>query len=106
MTLSCSALGCPKDRVYAVQDSTRLYRLTFSRSLAEHIAQGRSGLQVVGRRFFLGQTLTAGTPTEAKLFAICSKKTGVCLRISLFRELAHLLTDDSRYVAEAWLIGS
>ncbi len=101
---SCSTSGCPKDRIFAIRDEYRLYRLTFSRSLADHICKDHPGLWVESRRFVLGEVLGPNTVTGANLFAICSKSSGFCLRIALRRDLAELLTDDSRELREAWLI--
>ena len=88
-------------------DDDRLYRLTFSRSLAQHITQisNKPNLKVKRCKFVLGKELDKTTPTAAKLFAIVARKNSFCLRVSLIRELAHMLTDNTRYVTECWISG-
>ena len=83
----------------------KLYRITFSYILAEHIL-GHLGpdYSIKKVKFRLGRRLTSGEVSGSGLYAIVSSKNDWVLRISAIHEVAHLLCDwDYRYLAECWL---
>lgn len=87
------------------QDKTKLYRLTFSESLAKFICDKDDKYRVERFNFKIGKKLAVGEKSQSGLYAIMSVKGDYALRISLHQEGAQLLCDDkSRYLAEAWII--
>ena len=85
--------------------TNKLHRLTFSRSLAEFIVEKYPEYQTKQFRFKIGKTLEKGQKSESGLYALMSKKGDYALRISLIQGIAELhAEDDSRYLAEAWLL--
>jgi hypothetical protein len=81
-----------------------VYRLTFSKSLAEHI-QRHAGhpLDLRRRRFLVGRPLNRGEPSPSGAYAIVDARKGKTLRIALDADIADILRSDSRTVQEAWL---
>lgn len=82
------------------------FRFTFSKSLAEHIQRycGPEGLDLRRVQFRLGRPLAHGQVSRSGLYAITSRESKV-LRITMFAEVAKLLTPDSwRQVYECWLV--
>ena len=101
---SCSLKRCVADQAYAVVKDDKIYRLTFSKSLAKHITKvAGDGFQVKSVRFTTGKKLKDGEESSTGMYAIVSKRNDWTLRISLNRELAYYLVDESRYVAECFL---
>jgi hypothetical protein len=88
-----------------VDQEDKIKRITFSRSLAEHIVKSipDQRLRILRATFVIGKDLKSGQPSSNGLYAIASRKTSAVLRISLIKELAYLITDDSRYVAECFI---
>lgn len=93
--------GCAPDKIWSIERGGKLFRLTFSKSLAEHIA-GKA-FDIVRRTFIKGRELQPGEQSRSGLYAIVDRRKGIVLRISLYREIAKLLTDSTRYIAEAWI---
>jgi len=54
-------------------------------------------------RFRVGRTLDKGEESKSGLYAIVSKTSNKTLRVSLIKDIASLITDNSRYIAEAWV---
>jgi len=80
----------------------RLFRITFSKSLAEHIAKNEYDVQKIELK--LGKPLDGGETSRSGLYAVVAKKRNRILRVSLIKDVAMLLCDDpSRYVCECWL---
>ena len=98
--------GCSSDKTYAVFQGDRLIRLTFSRSLADHIVAVLGAEYSVKRiTFRLGKKLQPNETSSSGLYAVVSCKNDFTLRISLFKEAAQLFCDwDSRYLAECWIL--
>ena len=79
--------------------------MTFSKSLADHIVgQKGSDYKVERRSFKTANSLRLGEESRSGAYAILSKRSGKVLRVTLIRELAELLCDDSRYLKEFWLV--
>jgi hypothetical protein len=86
----------------------KLYRITFSKSLAEHIQRycGPENLQIERVTFEIGRTLAPGEPSRSGLYAITSTRKDLKpLRITLFADAAALMTPDHwREIHECWLV--
>jgi hypothetical protein len=81
----------------------KLFRLTFSRSLAEHLTGYLPGSEVRRVSFRLGRRLGPGERSPSGLYALVSARKGRVLRLSLIEGVAQELVDPSRYLAECWL---
>jgi hypothetical protein len=92
--------------VWGIIRHGKLYRLTFSRSLADHIlTQLPPGYEIRRFTFQLGRPLQRGETSASGLYALCSARKDITLRIALVREAAELMCDyDSRMIREAWLL--
>lgn len=102
----CNTGSCKlSDKIWAITDGTKLYRLTFSKSLADCIAKKLGdGYQVERLTFQLGRPIGPGEKSKSGLYALMSKSRQIALRISLFKEAGELLADDdTRYLREAWI---
>lgn len=82
-------------RIWGVtsESGKRLYRLTFSKSLADIICKdSRYRL----RRFSVlpGKALQLGEPSPTGIYLVCARATGVVLRASLLRDVAALHAND------------
>ena len=85
-------------------DGRRVYRITFSKSLADHMVRALGCYEVKRVTFRVGRELLPGEASRSQLYALVSKRSGAVLRISMVREIAEELCDyDSRYLAECWL---
>lgn len=51
-----------------------------------------------------GKRLATGESSKSGLYAIVDNRKDIVLRISMSREIAEMLTDTSRYVAECWIV--
>lgn len=91
-TQICPVSGCHFDRAWAVVDEKKLYRITFSKDLAEKLAkQTNKVCKTV--KLFLGEEIQ---PTDSiQLYAICKKKSGWPLRVTLFGKAAQMWKSDS-----------
>lgn len=82
----------------------RLHRITFSKSLAEHLQQYLPGSAVQRILFTVGPRLPPGQESPSGLYAIVSAKKDIVLRITLVKEVAAELSDEAtRYIAACWL---
>lgn len=61
----------------------KVYRITFSKSLADYISQ-ITGFEVKRVKIYLDDEVQ----DDSNLFAICKKESGWPLRITFFKELA------------------
>jgi hypothetical protein len=75
-------------------------RLSFSRSLCQHICDQVDGASVQSVKVRVGRELSPGESSESGLYAICKRKTGWPLRVTLFGELADHWRHESRRVHE------
>lgn len=83
--------------------SGQIYRVTFSRSVAEHIARIHSKpLCVVRLQLRLGRRLAPGEVSRTGLYAIVSTRKSTILRVTLFQALAEGWRDVSRDVYECF----
>jgi hypothetical protein len=74
-------------------DEKKLYRITFSKSLADKLAD-QTNKQVKRVELVLGDEPNE----ETKLYAICKKKGGWPLRVTLFKEAAEMWTSNTTEV--------
>lgn len=82
-----------------------MHRLTFSKSLATLITDKYSEYELERFEFKVGKKLELGEVSKSGLYAIVAKNGDLTLRISLIKEIAELQYDEnSRYLAEAWII--
>lgn len=101
----CSpATGCSAERAYALVRDERLLRVSFSRSLLDHLARCTPGARVIRVRIRLGKPLLPGEVCASGLYAICKARSGWPLRVTLFSALADHWRDPSRTVRECWLL--
>lgn len=94
--------GCPVDKAYALVDENKIYRITFSLSLAQHIRAIYNKPLTIKRITFI----VNDDKPNPKLFALVDNRKGKVLRISLFENVAKLLSDDSRSVHNCWIVKS
>ena len=81
----------------------KLYRVTFSRSLAEFLAGREYDIRVF--KAAAGAPLATGSHSRTGLYGIISARNQKLLRISLSKAHAELLCGDRwRYVAECALV--
>lgn len=85
----CSVSGCRFDRAYAVVDETKIWRITFSKSLADKIAK-QTGKQSVPVQLIIGDKIDDIDQSDCKLFAICKSKSKWPLRVTGFKDLAKM----------------
>lgn len=91
------------EKVWGITDGKKLYRLTFSKSLAEFLAKLDPTYEVRRFEFKLGKELDRNTPSKSGAYALMSNK-GYALRIQLSQELSNMYRDDeSRHIREVWL---
>lgn len=86
--------------MYGVTRDGRLYRLTFSRSLAEYVARV-AGCSVEPFRLVVGPELPPGGRAETGLYAVVKAGSGWPLRVTMFQPLADLWRHPSRRVHAA-----
>lgn len=96
--------GCNAERAYALVRDERLLRVSFSRSLLDHLASRTPDTRVVRVRIRLGKLLLPGDACASGLYAICKARSGWPLRVTLFSALADHWRDPSRTVRECWLL--
>lgn len=95
--------GCAADRGYALVRDNKLFRFTFSRSLADHVALRSPGTRVVPARVRSGEELRYGARSPTGLYSVCKTASRWPLRVTLFPELADLWRDPSRVVCVCYL---
>lgn len=104
--ISCDIKGCQDSKVWGLVKDGRLYRLTFSKSLAEHINSNLNN-QYTLRRYKLvkGRRLSAEDTSSTGLYSIVDARKDYTLRVALDRRVAHMLCDwNWRYLQEVHLI--
>jgi hypothetical protein len=102
--MSCSGSCKLSEKIWAVRDDKKLYRLTFSRDLAHFICKDKPQYRPERVTFHLGRPLQRGEISKSGLYGIMSKRKGIALRISLIKETAELYAEDeSRTLCEAWI---
>ena len=103
----CSTGNCKSsDTIWGIvnEETNKLHRLTFSKSLAEHIIKENEKLQLKQFSFKIGRELKDGETSKTGLYGIIAKSKFYALRISLIKDLAELLTkDESRILCEIYL---
>ena len=102
MNQTCKPSGCKADVAYAIVDEKKVYRITFSLSLAEYIAK-ITNKQVKKVTLHLGKELSVGDTSESGLYAICKAKNLWPLRVTFFKELAELWKSDTTVIYECKL---
>lgn len=101
----CSVSGCPKDKAYAIIKGNKIHRITFSKSLCEHICNLDNSFYFKKITFINGKKLKKGEKSSSGLYSIISSKNDWTLRITLFQEFAEFTRDDRfRYVSECWIL--
>ena len=102
----CNTGSCKtSNKIWGIVDDTKLYRLTFSRSLADLICSYFNDAYKV-KRFdcILGQPLLSHEASKTGLYAIQSRLNGAGLRVQMIRDIANMYRDDSIDVVEAYLV--
>ena len=90
--------------MWALEHAGKIYRLTFSKSLAEHIQRHAPiPLTLTRRRFITDARLAPGERSKSGAYAIIDTRKHKTLRIALDVQIADLLRSDSREVRAAWL---
>jgi len=90
--------------VWSIERGGKIYRLTFSKSLAEYISSLIGPCEINRRTFMVGRRLEHSETSRSGLYAIVDCRKNMTLRITMFLEIATLLRADSRYIAEAWIM--
>jgi hypothetical protein len=91
--------------VYTIEKENKVHRFTFSLSLAEHIKTYLTGpYEIRRRKFIIGRDLAPGEKSKSGAYAVVGTHKGRTLRITLYQQLAEIFRDDSRKIAEAWLV--
>lgn len=107
MTASCLTGTCQiSEKIWGIvcPKSNTLHRLTFSKSLADHIVGITKGYEVRRFLFAVGKPLERGQDSSTGIYGIMSKAKNYALRVSLMKETAMLLSDDeTRSMAEVYL---
>ncbi|WNM70122.1 hypothetical protein [Myxococcus phage Mx1] len=83
-----------------------MYRITFSRSLAEYMIQKlEPGYELARLTFTTGRRLEPGEESQTGLYALVSVQKDWPLRITHFRDWAAEMVDpDWRYIAECHVL--
>ena len=79
----------------------KIHRITFSAGLAKYLA-GKTKMQAVKLKVVVGGEVSQGETSDTGLYAICKKKNGWPLRISMFKGIADFWRHDSRTVHECY----
>lgn len=88
--------------MYAIERNGFLYRLTFSKSLAEHICE-KYQYSLNTYNAIVGKMLKPGEESKTGFYGLMSS-TGILLRVSLIREISELHYDgESRFICEVQL---
>ncbi len=107
MAGGCSTTkGCPNDKAWAVVKDDKVYRITFSQSLAEHAIKCTEDPNFTLARITLkiGNEIGPGQNSPTGLYALIDRRKGKTLRVAMNKELANLVCDfKSRYLAEAFI---
>jgi len=76
-----------------------VYRITFSRSLADLISK-ETGLNVRKVQLHLGRELSPGEESLTKLYAICKAQNLWPLRVTFFKEAAQMWANETTKILE------
>lgn len=98
--------GCAPNKVWALIKDGKVHRLTFSKSLAQHIQRSSpEPFEIQRVTFRTGKRLQHGEDSRSGLYAIMStRKPDLALRITLFKDAAQLMTPDHwREIRECWI---
>ena len=103
---NCESGSCKlDDRIWGIvnRETNTLHRLTFSKSLADMLADLEDGYSAERLRITRGKLLSPGDVSGTNIYLIVSHK-GIILRASLSKEIAELYHDpDSRDIYEGHL---
>lgn len=90
---TCCIKGCQDDKIYGLVRAGRLYRLSFSKSLLQHVREGLPEAYTLARfKVYKGRILERGEESSSGLYGIESHK-GKLLRIALSKDVADMLCD-------------
>lgn len=80
-------------------------RISFSLSLLKHIIEELKDntYKIVKTSIIHGRSLDTYEISTTGLYGIVSAKSNKILRVTLFKELAELFRDNSRYIIEVYL---
>lgn len=81
-------------------DNSKLFRVSFSRSLLDYVAARVAGAAVVPVRLHVGPPVPPGAAGAGRLYAVVKARSGWPLRVTGFPELAELWRHPSRDVRE------
>lgn len=101
---TCDIKGCQDSKAWGLTKNGRLYRLTFSKAVAEHINNSLNN-QYTLQRFKLtkGRRLSPGETCNG-LYGIIDRRKDFILRIALDQRIAETLCDwDWRYLQELFI---
>ena len=91
------------EKIWGITDGKKLYRLTFSKSLADFLASLDPSYEVCRFKFKIGRELDRDTASRSGVYILMSNK-GYALRMQLSQELSNMYRDDySRHIREGWL---
>ena len=100
------ACSCKSSKdVYCIidEDKNTLHRITFSRSLAEHIIETTNGYKLQIAQYVRTRKLRNGERSNA-LYGIIASAKDLILRIQIRQELAEIyVNDESRHIEEIYL---
>lgn len=101
----CGIKGCQDVKVWGLLKDGRLYRLSFSTSVLEHINANCGNEYTLQRfRIFKGKRLAPNEVSASGLYGIIDSRRDYTLRISLCRESANIMCDFHwRYLQEVWI---
>lgn len=98
--------GCKDDqRIYGIIDpkANKLYRLTFSKSLADLIS-AKTGFKTRRFRYHIGEDLKPGDDSPSGLYALLDAESDLALRISLDKRISEIHCDwQYRKLATAYI---
>lgn len=100
---SCTTQGCLSDKAYAIVNTKfkKVYRVSFSKSLLEHIIKDDKTLEVREITFKLGKELQSGETSSTGVYAVVKSKNDWTLRISLHKNIVNYICDfDTRKLRE------
>lgn len=101
--MTCEISGCKFNEAYAVLDDQKIYRITFSYSLAKLIAKN-TGKQIKRIKLVIGSQIIDLDKANSKLIAICKLKSGWPLRVTMFKEAAKMWQSSSTTLNECYVI--
>lgn len=91
--------------MWSVEGGTKVYRLTFSKSLADHINACCGGqFQIVRRTFRTGRLLQPWEQSASGVYAVVDVRKSITLRLPLVQGAAEIMRSESRCIQEAWLL--